>query len=320
MIKTTTIALALILSQQVLATTYPARFSNLLTNGKLTIDGQQKRLDILMSKFPWLENLSQPVLSVREEEAHYQTPNLGIKGLPFEFISDKQLVYSYPDSKMKGMLAYVGKNSNDYEAFLHRNTGADVPSQALIFEGGAIKGRFLHIERPYSYMRNIFSNYNYDFENFINAIDSPAVNLSSGGYRLARDISSISAHRVTAFSMDIVGHEGVYHGLPYYLFGDSMNAPLPSDSFGAVIQFGGLLGTYQSDYLTIKKAIHEMTRLAKPDGYLLFEVTYPVNQEVISDATQDLSKDIDWIEFYPAVQYNSHSWRTDMLVEIKFME
>ena len=320
----TTVAMLCHLPLYASANTYLSRFARLTTEGAEgsvinTAKTEQRRIKALLRKFPWLENLPQPELSIRVGDAHYQTPKLGIKGLPYEFISDRQLVYQYPDGN-KAILAYVAEHTDDYESFLRNNKGTDIPSQVLIFKDNAITGRFLHIERPYSYMENIFKEYNYDFESFIDEVKSPVINMSSGGYRLARDIATISGNRLTAFSSDLVGHEGAYHELLYYLFVDSMNSPLPSDTFGAVVQFGGYLAKAKSDYLAIKEALKEMTRLAQLDGSLLFEISRPVKPEWITDAAQDLPKVVEYIEFYQAIQFNSYKWRTNYLVEIKFDE
>lgn len=319
-----TLAMAMLCQLPLYASSLPyvSRFAKLTTEGSMryTAKAELQRLEALLRKFPWLENLPQPKLSVRVGDAHYQTPNLGIKGLPYKFVSDRQLVYQYPDGN-KAILAYVAEHTDDYEAFLQRNKGTDIPSQVLIYTGNAITGRFLHIERPYSYMASVFKEYDYDFESFVDEVESPVINLSSGGHRLARDIARISGNRLTAFSSDLVGYEGAYRELPYYLFFDSMNShPLPSDTFGAVMQFGGYLAKAKLDYPDIKKALQEMTRLVQPGGYLLFEITRPVTPEWIKDATQGLSKAVEYIDFYQAIQFNSHNWRSNYLVEIKFDE
>ena len=318
---TLAMAVAMLCQLPLYAQTYVSRFAKLIAEGSElhTAKTEQRRVEALLRKFPWLENLPQPKLSIRVGDAHYQTPNLGIRGLPYEFISDRQLIYQYPDGN-KAILAYVAEHTDDYEAFRRNNKGTDIPTQVLIFTGNAITGRFLHIERPYSYMENIFKEYNYDFEDFIGEVESPVINLSSGGHRLARDIARISDNRLTAFSADIVGYEGSYYELPYYLFVDSMNSPLPSDTFGAVVQFGGYLAKAKSSYIAIKEALKEMTRLAQPDGSLLFEISRPVKPDWIKDAAQDLPKVVEYIEFYQAIQVNSYKWRTNYLVEIKFDE
>lgn len=280
----------------------------------------------LAARHPWLLELPQPTAKPSFTEGwHHTERRMRSKGLPTRFYSTRRTIISYNDDLIVNHI-YVAKETPNYAIFQKR-VGPVMPVVVTVGDNqGKLSGEYLYIERPLPHMMNIFRDSGFSFEDFIAGVQSPVLNIASGGYRFSTYLRRLDNKRqnnipypqrrqLDAFSLDISGALRTLQSNPWYLFGDMRATGLPSNTFGAVIALGGSLKKVTIPIRACIEILREMERIAMPNGTLLIEYAMPTYKFI--DTLNSSAMDYVDYKIYESTEY-SHATpdRAIKLIEI----
>ena len=239
----------------------------------------------LVKRYPWLLELHQPTVTHSFKEKWYPAEaKYRLRDLPQKFYSTRQTIYNY-DNDQVVQHVHVSPMTPDYEKFRSRVGAKQLPIVVTIGDKhGRIDSEYLYTERPLNHLANIFAASGFSFATFLANVQSPLLNIASGGFRFAshlRNQHKDSQYKLPkkqrrwldVFSLDISGSHRNYQTNPWYLFGDMYATGLPDDTFGAVTAFGGPLRREQITISECAQLLTELGRITNPRGRLLIEIT-----------------------------------------------
>ena len=274
---------------QVAANTYLQRFRTLVKQGSaaslhnFSTATQIKKVDELIQQYLWLAELDQPTAVLRNDKIRYRFA-IRMERLPPEFYSHERTVLTYADGTEVSHLK-VSETTPDYEQFQRRVKENYTPVVVSIRDrDSVVQGEYLYIERGVNYLHDVFSTSEsgFHFESFLERVESPVVNVATGGFHFAWQLSRLNIDRqekiphgqrknIHVFSFDISGAHQTFVTNPWYLFGDMYATGLPDNTFGAVIALGGPLNRRTCPSYECIDALRELGRIATPGGRLLIE-------------------------------------------------
>ena len=269
-----------------MANTYLQRFAVLESGRKLLIKGNEEaivgRVCDLVQYYSWLKNFAQPTAVVSKNKGWHRVADQSyIPGLPQEFFSDERTILTYADGREVHHIQ-VAEGSQDYEMFLQRTRNAPPAIVSMRDSRGNVEEEFIYTERPPNQIHNLFGGNGFLFERFLAQVESPLINIASGGFHFSFLLNRLDISRQEGipyeqrqyhhvFSLDIGGGYRSFISNQWYLFGNLYNTGLPNNTFGAAIYLGGPLKRKSCSYYECVSAIKELARITVPDGRLLLE-------------------------------------------------
>ncbi|MDE3268657.1 MAG: hypothetical protein OYH77_00045, partial [Pseudomonadota bacterium] len=260
--------IALICATQATASSYLQRF-------KVSPQSERaqeiiRKAEYLVSMYPWLANLQQPTaLQQISTIKHHLTMVHAL--IPNEFYSNERTIISYGDGVTVKHLKVSPPphfyNDHEYregdavkiqDDFNYRQIKSlywDKTQPAIVSianPDGRVQGEFIYIERGLNHLHNIYSPTGFRFDYLLADVDSPILNLASGGYHFSWTLTKLNSElqrkkpraerkHIHVFNIDLSGSHETFTTNPFYLFGDMYDTGLPDDTFGAVIALGGPL-------------------------------------------------------------------------------
>ena len=241
----------------------------------------------LVDSYPWLAWLDQPTAEAKYENfLHRFEKRFRMKNLPFEFLSHERTELTYPNGTQVTHFKISEKTFN-YMEFKQRGSDVVIPSVVTIRDSdGIVQGEYLYAERGVKHLHNLYSESGFSFEDFLRHIESPLINIAAGGFHFAYQLNRLfldmqlrlpqEERKYThVFNLDLSGDYPTLAINPLYLFADMYDTNLPDNTFGGVIALGGPMRKLSCSYNECVNALRELGRIAKPNGRLLIEFSFP---------------------------------------------
>ena len=238
--------------------------------------------------YPWLAWLEQPTAEyINELTTHTFEEHLRMIGLPYAFYSRERTVLTYADGTQI-IHSTISDSTRNYWQFKQRGKEGIEPVVVSVRNSdGVAKGEYLYNERNVNYLHNVFATSGFRFEDFLDRVEAPIINVAAGGTYLSWQLSKLRTDRHTkkvpreerehgqVFSLDISGSYDALTAKPWYLFGDMYDSGLPDNTFGAVLALGGPMRKKICPQHECVDALRELARIAQPKGRLLIEYSIP---------------------------------------------
>ena len=272
------------------ANTYLQRFAVLESGRKLLSKGNEEaivsRVCDLVKQYSWLMNFEQPTATLStDRQRHTFAKGTYLADLPIEFVSDERTILTYPDGREVHHIQ-VAEDAQHYEQFLERTHQVPPAIVSVRDSHGYTEEEFIYTERPPSFIHNLFASSGFRFERFLAQVESPLLNVASGGFHFSYLLNRLDLDRQTkipfelrryvqVFNLDISGNYRTFISNHWYLFGDIYDTGLPDNTFGAVIALGGPLKKRSCMRYDCIQALQELARIATPNGLLLIEYSMP---------------------------------------------